>query len=94
MSAVLPTIARPVSAKRSEALLRLPTTLCQAIARYFAHRAAIADLREFDEHALHDIGIARNQIEAAVHGLVPRHDAGGREEAARATISFGASSWT
>ena len=76
MSAVLPIITRPVSAKRSEALLRLPAALCQAIARYFAHRAAIADLREYDEHALHDIGIARSQIEAAVHGLVPRPGCG------------------
>lgn len=72
MSAVLPTITRPVIAKRSEALLHLPAALCQAIARYFAHRAAIADLRELDEPALRDIGIARSQIEAAVHGRVPR----------------------
>lgn len=72
MSAVLPTITRPAIAKRSEALLHLPVVLCQAITRYFAHRAAIANLREFDECALRDIGIARSQIEAAVHGRVPR----------------------
>jgi len=72
MSAVLPIITRPVNAKRSEALLRLPGTLYQTITRYLAHRAAIADLRELDEPALRDIGIARSQIEAAVHGLVPR----------------------
>lgn len=72
MSAVLPIITRPASAKRSEALLRLPGAFFQAIARYFAHRAAIAELREFDEHALHDIGIARSQIEAAVQGRIPR----------------------
>ncbi|MCR4520045.1 DUF1127 domain-containing protein [Bosea sp. 47.2.35] len=74
MSAVLPIITRPVSTKRSEALLRLPGALYQAASRYFVNRAAIADLYEFDEHALHDIGIARSQIEAAVHGLVPRPD--------------------
>jgi len=72
MSAVLPTIARPAIAKRSEAVLHLPLVLGRAIARYFAHRAAIADLRELDEPALRDIGIVRSQIEAAVHGLVPR----------------------
>lgn len=72
MSAALPIITRPVTTKRSEALLRLPGTLYQATARYLVHRAAIADLREFDEFALQDIGIARSQIEAAVHGLVPR----------------------
>ncbi|SFB85730.1 protein of unknown function [Bosea sp. CRIB-10] len=72
MSAVLPIITRPVSAKRSETLLRLPGSLYRAVTRYFGYRAAIASLREFDEHALHDIGIDRSQIEAAVHGLVPR----------------------
>lgn len=75
MSAVLPTITRPVTAKHTEALFRLPGTLYRAITRHFIHRAAIADLRESDEHALQDIGILRSQIEAAVHGLVPR---GGR----------------
>jgi uncharacterized protein YjiS (DUF1127 family) len=44
------------------------------IARYFSHRTAIARLREFDDGALHDIGLARSQIEAAVHGLVIRSD--------------------
>lgn len=72
MSAVLPTITRPVSAKRSEELLRLPGALYRAVARYFINRAAIAALREFDEHGLRDLGIQRSQIEAAVHGLVPR----------------------
>lgn len=72
MSAVLPTIARPVAVKRSEALLRLPGALYRAIGRYSIHRAAVASLRECDEHALHDIGIARSQIEEAVHGRIPR----------------------
>ncbi|RXT56388.1 hypothetical protein B6S44_04760 [Bosea sp. Tri-44] len=72
MSAFLPAITHPVTAKRSEALLRMPGALYRAIARYLDHRAAIADLREFDEQALQDIGINRSQIEAAVHGFVPR----------------------
>ncbi|HTY66035.1 MAG TPA: DUF1127 domain-containing protein [Alphaproteobacteria bacterium] len=38
------------------------------IAHYFIHRAAIAHLRELDDHALCDIGLARPQIEAAVRG--------------------------
>lgn len=76
MSAYLPTITRPVTAKRSEALLRLPGALYRAITRYINHRAVIADLREFDEQALQDIGIARSQIEAAVHGLIPRTSRG------------------
>ncbi|WP_100962863.1 DUF1127 domain-containing protein [Bosea sp. FBZP-16] len=72
MSAVLPTIARLVSAKRSEAWLRLPAAWCQAVVRYFERRGAIDHLRELDECALHDIGIARSQIEAAVQGRIPR----------------------
>lgn len=72
MSAVLPTIARPVAVNRSEALLRLPGALYRAIGRHLIHRAAIASLRECDEHALHDIGIGRSQIEAAVRGRIPR----------------------
>jgi uncharacterized protein YjiS (DUF1127 family) len=45
---------------------------CEAIAAYFARRAAIARLRKLDDRALRDIGIARCQIEAAVHGAIPR----------------------
>jgi uncharacterized protein YjiS (DUF1127 family) len=71
MSAVLPAIARPAVTKRPAVLLRLPGLLWQATARHLDRRAAIASLREFDEHALRDIGIARGQIEAAVHGLIP-----------------------
>ncbi|CAD5293586.1 conserved hypothetical protein [Bosea sp. 62] len=72
MSAVLPAIVRPVVAKRSEASLHLPGVLLQAIARYFARRAAIDHLYELDEPALKDIGLARSEIEAAVRGRIPR----------------------
>jgi uncharacterized protein YjiS (DUF1127 family) len=41
------------------------------ITRYFDRRAAMASLSEFDDCALRDIGLARSQIEAAVHGLIP-----------------------
>ncbi len=76
MSAILPVITRPVTQNRSEALLRLPGALYQAVARYFAHRSAIADLHERDESALRDMGLARSQIEAAVHGHIPRTSRG------------------
>jgi uncharacterized protein YjiS (DUF1127 family) len=31
----------------------------------------MASLRELDDRALRDIGLARSQIEAAVHGFMP-----------------------
>ena len=72
MSAVLATITYPVAEKRSEALLRAPRALYRTVARYFTHRTAIAELHELDESALRDIGLARSQIEAAVHGRIAR----------------------
>jgi uncharacterized protein YjiS (DUF1127 family) len=39
-----------------------------ALADYFERRAAIKTLRELDDRALRDIGIARCHIEAAVGG--------------------------
>jgi uncharacterized protein YjiS (DUF1127 family) len=41
---------------------------------YFVRRAAIASLREADDHALWDIGIVRLQIDAAVDGLITPSD--------------------
>jgi uncharacterized protein YjiS (DUF1127 family) len=69
MSATLATILRPAVTKRSGAFSRLLSVCCDEIVRYLIHRAAIATLREFDDRALSDIGIARCQIEAAVHGF-------------------------
>jgi uncharacterized protein YjiS (DUF1127 family) len=59
MSATLSTIARPAVPSPFSPLF---------IARYFIHRAAIARLRERDDRALQDIGLTRNEIEAAVRG--------------------------
>ena len=52
------------------AFSRLLSACCEGIARYFVRRAAIASLRELDDRALRDIGLARSQIEAAVHGFI------------------------
>jgi uncharacterized protein YjiS (DUF1127 family) len=46
------------------------------LAGYFVRRSAIATLRELDDRALSDIGIARSQIEAAVHDLITLPDRG------------------
>lgn len=70
MSTTLSTIVPAAFANRTDALSRLLTASRDAIADYFTRRAAIAALREADDHALQDIGLERSQIEAAVNGLV------------------------
>src|SRR5262245_30199690 len=70
VSAILSTLVRPAGRKRPGAYLRIFNVCWEAIARYLVRRAAVAGLRELDDHALRDIGLARSQIEAAVHGLI------------------------
>jgi uncharacterized protein YjiS (DUF1127 family) len=69
MSATPATIVRLAVTKRPGAFSRLLSAYCDGIARYFVRRAAIASLRELDDRALRDIGLARSQIEAAVDGF-------------------------
>jgi len=71
MSATSVTIARPAAAKRPASVFRICVACWDAATGYFVRRTAIATLRELDDRALSDIGIARSQIEAAVQGLVP-----------------------
>ncbi|MEI9983310.1 MAG: DUF1127 domain-containing protein [Aliidongia sp.] len=68
MSATLSAIVGPAVTKQASAVSRLFSAGWGGIARCFVYRAAIARLRELDGRALRDIGLARNQIEAAVHG--------------------------
>jgi uncharacterized protein YjiS (DUF1127 family) len=70
MSATLVTIIRPAPAKRPAIVSRICLACWDALAGHVVRRSAIATLRELDDRALADIGIARSQIEAAVHGLV------------------------
>ncbi len=70
MSATISTIVRPAVTKRASPFSRRFSASWDGIARYFIHRAAIAHLRKLDDHALRDIGLARSDIEAAVHGLL------------------------
>ena len=70
MSAALSTLVRPARTKSSSASLWILNACWEGIARYFVHRAAIASLRELDDRALRDIGLARPQIEAAFHGFM------------------------
>jgi len=70
MSATLSTLVRPAGTKSRGASLRILNACWEGIARYFVRRAAMASLRELDDRALRDIGLARSQIEAAVHGFM------------------------
>ncbi|CCM77183.1 DUF1127 domain-containing protein [Rhizobium mesoamericanum] len=45
--------------------------------RHFARRAAIVRLRELDDEALKDIGLARSEIEAAAFGRIHVYRRGG-----------------
>jgi uncharacterized protein YjiS (DUF1127 family) len=70
MSATLSTLVRPARMKSSGANLWILNACWEGIARYFVRRGAMASLRELDDRALRDIGLARSQIEAAVHGFM------------------------
>ena len=74
MSATLVTIARPATAKRTVTVSRICVACWDAVAGYLVRRSAIATLRELDDRALRDIGIARSQIDAAVQGLISLPD--------------------
>jgi uncharacterized protein YjiS (DUF1127 family) len=54
----------------SAGLLRLLGDWATGFVTHWARREAIKVLSEMDDRALRDIGIARSQIEAAVHGGV------------------------
>jgi uncharacterized protein YjiS (DUF1127 family) len=52
-------------------LLRVPfaiATLWRTVALWHTRRRAIRELNAFDDRALHDMGIRRSEIEAAVFG--------------------------
>ena len=74
MSAPVSNIARPDAGRSSGTFTQLLSTCWDAVTGHFVSRAAIATLRELDDRALHDIGIARSQIEGAVGGLIPLPD--------------------
>ena len=52
-------------------LLRVPSAIAaiwRAAALWHTRRRAMRELNEFDDRALHDMGIRRSEIEAAVFG--------------------------
>ena len=76
MSATLSTIVLPAVTKRANSFAQIFSAYCDGIARHFVRRTATATLRELDDRALRDIGIAHSQIEAAVHGFITLPDQG------------------
>jgi uncharacterized protein YjiS (DUF1127 family) len=75
MSATLSSIFQPAVTVRPGRYVRLlfHAWTCD-IAQYFARRAALKRLREFNDRELRDIGLTRGQVEAAVYGFMPRPD--------------------
>jgi uncharacterized protein YjiS (DUF1127 family) len=75
MSATLSTIVRPsVGTRPAGAILRLLRSWARDVPRYFVRRADTKRLAELSDRELRDIGLTRSQIEAAVHGFMPRPD--------------------
>jgi uncharacterized protein YjiS (DUF1127 family) len=74
MSASFVTVVGPAVAKRPATVSRICVAAWDAVTGYVVRRSAIVTLRELDDRALRDIGIARSQIEAAVDGLIPSPD--------------------
>ena len=77
MSATLSTLFQPaVTVRPGRYVRRLFHAWARDIAHYFARRAALKHLREFNDRELRDIGLSRGQVEAAVYGFITRPDQG------------------
>ena len=76
MSGSLSVVVRPAIAKRPTIVSRFLVAAWDVLAGYVARRSAIITLHELDDRALRDIGIARSQIEAAVHGFITLSELG------------------
>ena len=62
--------SQPASLRSPIGIARVLGNLANGVMVYWARREAIKTLRQMDDRALRDIGIARSQIEAAVRGVV------------------------
>jgi len=77
MSAMLSTLFQPaVTVRPGRYVRRLFYAWARDIAHYYARRADLKRLREFNDRELRDIGLSRGQIEAAVCGFMTRPDRG------------------
>jgi uncharacterized protein YjiS (DUF1127 family) len=70
MTMISSAAGQPASLRSPAGLARMLGTLANGVVVYWARREAVKTLRQLDDRALRDIGIARSQIEAAVQGVV------------------------
>jgi uncharacterized protein YjiS (DUF1127 family) len=76
MSSISQSPAQPAIPNLLGGLVRNVGVCADAVMSYWARRAAIKALRELDDRALRDIGIARCNIETAVLGSAANPDMG------------------
>ena len=73
MTTISSTAARPASPANWGGFVRLVGSVLRIwandLATYWVRREAIKTLRQLDDRALHDIGLPRCHIEAAVNGV-------------------------
>jgi uncharacterized protein YjiS (DUF1127 family) len=67
MTTIPSTAARSSTSGARSGFVRLMEIWADRLAAYWVRRAAIKTLRELDDHALRDIGLARDQIETAIY---------------------------
>ena len=70
MTMISSAAGQPASSRPPIGIAGLLGNIANGVVVYWARREAIKTLRQLDDRALRDIGIARSQIEAAVHGVV------------------------
>jgi uncharacterized protein YjiS (DUF1127 family) len=70
MSILSSAAGRPAQPGASGGAIRWIEAGAYALLAHIERRAAVKTLRELDDRALHDIGISRCQIEAAVGGAL------------------------
>lgn len=75
MSRTLSTLFQPAVTRRPGAYVwRLVHNWAHRIARYHDRRTALKRLAELGDRELHDIGLTRGELEAAVHGFIAAPD--------------------
>jgi uncharacterized protein YjiS (DUF1127 family) len=72
MTTIPSTAARRSRSRAWAGFVRSIEIRADRLAAFWVRRATIKMLHELDDHALRDIGLARDQIETAIHGIQRR----------------------